>query len=88
MAKKTNIIVNGTATDKSILERRKQSGSPRIDPNVPGAKEMFPIKQPVARNMTDFCLKFMARLYRLASFLSRNTIDTQFYLTCRRRFAI
>jgi len=75
MAKKTKITVKSTATGQSILQRRKQRGSPKIDPNVPGAKGMFPIKQPVARNMTDFCFKFMARLYSLASFLSRNSIE-------------
>jgi hypothetical protein len=56
MAKKINSMVRMTATANSILERRKQRASPRIDPKVPGAKEMFPIKHPVAKNMTDFCL--------------------------------
>jgi len=66
MAKKIKITIKNTAINKLVLEKRKQSGSPRIDPNVPGAKEMFPIKQPVARNMTDFCFKFMACFYSLA----------------------
>jgi len=43
MAHKINIRVNKTAIEKSIFERKKQRGSPRIDPKVPGAKEMFPI---------------------------------------------
>ena len=43
MAHKINIRVKKTAIEKSIFERKKQSKSPRTDPNVPGAKEMFPI---------------------------------------------
>ena len=74
MANKINVIVKTSATVNSIFARMKQSGSPRIDPNVPGATDKFPIKQPVAMNMTDFCLKFMNRLYILASFLSSNRI--------------
>jgi len=43
MANKMNIRVNKTAIEKSIFERKKQRGSPRTDPKVPGAKEIFPI---------------------------------------------
>jgi hypothetical protein len=43
MALKINIKVNKTAIEKLIFERKKQSKSPSTDPNVPGAKEMFPI---------------------------------------------
>jgi len=68
-----------------IFERKKQSGIPSIDPKVPGAKEMFPIKQPVARNMTNFCLKFMACLYSLAIFLSRNSIESKILTYLFRR---
>jgi len=38
---------------------------------VPGAKGIFPIKQPVAINITAFSLKFMARVYNPALYLSR-----------------
>jgi len=74
IAHRINIKVKSTAAEKPIFDIKKQSGSPRIDPKVPGAKEIFPIKQPVARNMTNFCLKFMACLYSLSLFLSRNSI--------------
>ena len=63
MAKVINITAKKTATKSSVLDRKKQSGSPRIVPKVPGAKGMFPIKQPVAKNMTDLSLKFMAIFY-------------------------
>jgi len=43
MAHKINIRINKTAIEESIVERKKQRGSPRTDPKVPGAKEMFPI---------------------------------------------
>jgi hypothetical protein len=77
MAQKINIRVNKTAIAKSISERKKQRGSPRTDPKVPGAKEMFPIKKPVARNTTDFCLKFIACLYIPAPFFCQEIVLTQ-----------
>jgi hypothetical protein len=58
------------ASGNSILDRKKQSGSPIKDPNVPGANGMFPTQKPVARNITDCSLKFMARVYNLVPFLS------------------
>ena len=63
MAKTINSTVRKTASEKLVPDRKKQSGSPRMVPKVPGAKGMFPIKQPVARNMTDFSHKFMANFY-------------------------
>jgi hypothetical protein len=42
-AHKIPIRVNKTAIDKSVFERKKQMGSPRTDPKVPGGKEIFPI---------------------------------------------
>jgi hypothetical protein len=43
MANKMNIRATKTAIENSTFERKKQKGSPRTDPKVPGAKEMFPI---------------------------------------------
>jgi len=38
--KKINIKIKGIATDNLVLDRRKQRGSPTMDPKVPGAKGM------------------------------------------------
>lgn len=64
MAKKINITINRIATDNLVLDRKKQIGSPTMDPNVPGAKGMCPAKQPVANTMTDLSLKFMPCFYK------------------------
>jgi len=40
MAKKINIKIKGIATDNLALDRKKQMGSPTMDPKVPGAKGM------------------------------------------------
>ncbi len=68
MSKSINITAKKTAIGSSVLDRKKQSGSPRIVPKVPGAKGLFPIKQPVAKNMTDLSLKFMVNFYSLGMF--------------------
>ncbi|MCG2829539.1 MAG: hypothetical protein L6302_00635 [Desulfobacteraceae bacterium] len=70
MAKKINIKIKRIATDNLVLDKRKQKGSPTMDPNVPGAKGMYPAKQPVASTMTDFSLKVMHRFYKQAKLLS------------------
>ena len=74
MAKIINIAVRRTAIEKFVLDKRKQSGSPRMVPKVPGAKGMFPIKQPVARNMTDFSRKFMGVFYSLGMFFVKGLL--------------
>ena len=71
MEKIINIIMQKIAANPLVLDKMKQSKIPTRDPNVPGAKGIFPIKQPVAINRTAFYLKFMARVYNPALYLSR-----------------
>jgi len=71
MEKIINIIIQRIAASTLVLDKMKQSKIPAIDPNVPGAKGIFPIKQPVAINKTAFSLKFMACVYNPSLYLSR-----------------
>ena len=68
-------IINTTrqkiAASSPVLDKIKQSKIPASDPKVPGAKGIFPIKQPVAINKTTFSLKFMAFVYNPTHVLSR-----------------
>lgn len=70
IANRINSAVQITATNRSIFDRKKAIGRPAIDPKVPGAKGIFPTKQTVARRITSLCLKFIARFYNPASYLS------------------
>ena len=88
MAKTINPMMQSEANKKLILERTKQSGIPNKEPNVPGAKGMFPTKQPVARNMAAFSLKCIARVYNLELYLSSCKILTKPAQSCYRDIGI